>query len=171
MWVAEVTTGLVFDQRRLFPSVDEALAFDVVLLLVTGVQWYVCGVVIESVWNRGNRDRTPELAAEGSEPDPLTHVASMRTAWLKPVVGGVAAGVALSVYARSRNGFQVGPGMLAFLAILSLLAIVGAGLALWGGHRNRGKQLLIFAAATIAMLFLLAIVWPYPAPELPQPWG
>ena len=95
----------------------------------------------------------------------------MRIAWLIPIAGGVAAAVALATYARSGNGFLVGPGMLAFLSILVLLAVVGAVLAAWGGHRMLGKQLLAFVATTIAMLLLLAIVWPYPPPDGPVPLG
>jgi hypothetical protein len=90
-------------------------------------------------------------------------------AWLVPISGGVVAGLALSAYARSGNGFLVGPGMLAFLAILALVAISGAALAVWGGHRMLGKQLLAFVATTIALLLLLAIVWPYRPPDGPVP--
>ena len=94
----------------------------------------------------------------------------MRIAWLTPLASGVSAGVALSAYARSGNGFLVGPGMLAFLSILVVIALVGAGLVVWGGHRMLGGQLLVFVTSTIAMLLLLAIVWPYPPPDGPVPW-
>ena len=92
-------------------------------------------------------------------------------AWLVPIAGGVVAGLALSAYARSGNGFLVGPGMLAFLIVLGLLAAVGAGLAVWGGHKMLGRQLLTFVATAITLLLLLAIVWPYPPPDGPIPLG
>lgn len=62
LWAAQVTTGLVFDQRRLWPTAEEALAFDGVLVLVTGAQWYLCGVVIQWLWRRRTRDRKAAAA-------------------------------------------------------------------------------------------------------------
>ena len=62
VWAAEVTTGLVFDQRRLWPTAGEALAFDGVLVLVSGAQWYLCGVVIQWLWRRRTRDRKTAAA-------------------------------------------------------------------------------------------------------------
>jgi heme A synthase len=93
----------------------------------------------------------------------------MRPAWLAPIGGGVASGVALSAYARSGNGFQVGPGMLLFLALLALVATVGIILVAWGGRGRLGKQFIVFALTAFAMLLLLAIMWPYPAPDPPVP--
>ena len=93
----------------------------------------------------------------------------MQTTWLVPIGGGVIVGGALSAYARSGNGFLVGPGMLAFLMMLVLVAIVGVTLIVWGGRATLGRQLLWFVATAIAVLFLLAIVWPYPAPDQPVP--
>jgi len=61
-WVAEVTTRPVFDQRRLWPTASEALAFDAVLVLVTGAQWYLCGVVLQWLWRRRTRDRKTAAA-------------------------------------------------------------------------------------------------------------
>ena len=56
LWVAEGITGFVFDQRRLGPTAEEAVAFDAVLLIATGAQWYLCGVVIEWLWKHRKRD-------------------------------------------------------------------------------------------------------------------
>jgi hypothetical protein len=56
VWAAEVTTGLVFDQRRLSPTGAEALAFDGILVLVSGLQGYFCGVVIQWLWRWRTRD-------------------------------------------------------------------------------------------------------------------
>ena len=95
----------------------------------------------------------------------------MRIAWLPPVVVGVVAGATLGAYARTGNGFLVGPGMLACLTLLALVATIGVILVVWGTHRMLGKQLLAFVAATIAMLLLLAIVWPYRPPDGPVPFG
>ena len=92
-------------------------------------------------------------------------------AWLVPIAGGVVAGLALSAYARSGNGFLVGPGMLAFLTILGVVAVVGASLAGWGGHKMLGRQLLAFVATAIILLLLLAIVWPYAPPNGPVPFS
>jgi hypothetical protein len=61
--------------------------------------------------------------------------------------------------------------MFALLTILTLVAIIGAGLAVWGGHRTLGKQLLAFVATAMAMLLLLAIVWPYRPPDGAVPLG
>jgi hypothetical protein len=49
----ERMTGLAFDQRRLWPTLGEALGFDAVLVLVTGAQWYLCGIAIQ--WLRRRR--------------------------------------------------------------------------------------------------------------------
>jgi hypothetical protein len=99
------------------------------------------------------------------------HVICMRMMWLVPTAGGVAVGVALGIYARSGNGFLVGPGMLASLAILALVAVIGAGLVVWREHRALGKQLLLFVATTIVMLLSLAVVWPYRLPAGPVPFS
>ena len=64
---AQVTTGLVFDQRRLGPTPHEAIAFDGVLLVVTGAEWYLCGVVIAWVWRHSTRDPGTRAALSGRE--------------------------------------------------------------------------------------------------------
>lgn len=46
MWAADTTTQLFFDQRRVWPTSGESIAFDVALLLFTAIQWYVCGLVV-----------------------------------------------------------------------------------------------------------------------------
>jgi hypothetical protein len=49
----------------------------------------------------------------------------MKSDWLVPVLSGVVVGLGLSAYARSGNGFLVGPGMLFFLVLLVGVAVVG----------------------------------------------
>jgi hypothetical protein len=38
LWAAEHSTGLVFDQRRIWPTAGEALVFDGALVLFTGIE-------------------------------------------------------------------------------------------------------------------------------------
>jgi hypothetical protein len=47
LWAADVATALVFDQRRLGPTVPEGRFFEWALLASTAIEWYTCGFVIE----------------------------------------------------------------------------------------------------------------------------
>lgn len=58
-WAAQLTTELAFDQRRIVPSAGEALTFDVALVLFSGGQAYMCGVLIKWIWSRRRRGRKP----------------------------------------------------------------------------------------------------------------
>lgn len=93
----------------------------------------------------------------------------MQIDWRAPTLLGVLVGVGLSTYARSGNGFQVGPGMLAFLVLLVAVAIVGASLIATRYNRVLGGKILAFAAIAFVVLILLSVVWPYPASDGPVP--
>jgi hypothetical protein len=94
----------------------------------------------------------------------------MKNGWLVPILGGVIVGLGLSAYARSGNGFLVGPGMLFFLVLLVGVAVVGVWLLSTGPRVVLGRQLLAFVATAIAVLVLLAVTWPYPPLEGPVPF-
>jgi hypothetical protein len=57
MWAAELVTGLLFDQRRIWPTSMEALAFDGVLLFCTAIEWYLYGAVLIWLIARVKKDR------------------------------------------------------------------------------------------------------------------
>jgi hypothetical protein len=94
----------------------------------------------------------------------------MKNAWLVPIWGGVIVGLGLSAYARSGNGFLIGPGMLFFLVLLVGVAVVGVWLLATGPRVVLGRQLLAVVATAIAVLVLLAVTWAYPPPEGPVPF-
>jgi hypothetical protein len=57
LYVTRLTCDFIFDPRRIGPTSSEELLFDGVLVLVTGAQWYLFGVVIQWLWRRRTRDR------------------------------------------------------------------------------------------------------------------
>ena len=80
-----------------------------------------------------------------------------------PAVTGVLMGIALHQYARSGNGYIVGPGILAaFVSFLALL-LLGAVLVVLRKRRQLGVQLIVFVVTSVGMLWLLSVVWPPPS--------
>lgn len=49
LWLAENGTRLLFDQRRITPSLAESHAFDAFTMLGSGLQWAVAAFLIEAI--------------------------------------------------------------------------------------------------------------------------
>jgi len=68
-----------------------------------------------------------------------------------PAVTGVLMGIALHQYARSGNGYIVGPGILAaFVSFLALL-LLGAVLVVLRKRRQLGVQLIVFVVTSMSV--------------------
>jgi hypothetical protein len=61
-WLAEVGVALIFGGRRIAPSPEESLTFEVFLVLGFALQCLVLGVVLRSIL-RGPRDRESGTAS------------------------------------------------------------------------------------------------------------
>jgi hypothetical protein len=86
-------------------------------------------------------------------------------------------GIAWHQYARSGNGYIVGPGLLAAFVVFLALLLFGAVFVVLGKKRQLGVQLIVFVAVSVGTLWLLAVVWPPPSSPPPVPlsringWG
>jgi len=55
LWLAENGTELLFDQRRIAPSLSESRTFDVLTMLGSGLQWAVAAFLIGTIRARMRR--------------------------------------------------------------------------------------------------------------------
>jgi hypothetical protein len=88
---------------------------------------------------------------------------------LGPGSMGVVAGLALSAYGHTGNGFETGPVIVLGLAGSVAGAIVAAGLLVVGKRNAFSRGLASFSVAMLFALMLLPLVWPYPNPSNPVP--
>ena len=88
---------------------------------------------------------------------------------LGPGLMGVVAGLALSAYGHTGNGFETGPVIVLGLAASVAGAIVAAGLLVVGKRNAFIRGLASFSVAMLFALMLLPLVWPYPNPSNPVP--
>lgn len=54
-WLAEKTTALIFDQRRIAPSSAETIAFELLLIVGFGIECLLLGLLIRWFLRRPNR--------------------------------------------------------------------------------------------------------------------
>jgi hypothetical protein len=78
-------------------------------------------------------------------------------------------GIAWHQYARSGNGYIVGPGMLAAFVFILVLLLLGTVFVVLRKRRPLGVQLIVFVVTSVAMLWLLSVVWPPPSSPAPVP--
>jgi hypothetical protein len=82
---------------------------------------------------------------------------------------GVVAGLALSAYGHTSNGFVTGPGIVLGLAASTAGTIGAASLLVVGKRSASIWGLASFSVAMLCALILLPLVWPYPSPSKPIP--
>jgi uncharacterized membrane protein YhhN len=84
---------------------------------------------------------------------------------LGPGSMGVVAGLALSAYGHTGNGFETGTMIVLGLAAALTGAVVAAGLLVVGQRNAFIWGLASFSLAMLLTLILLPLVWPYPKPS------
>jgi hypothetical protein len=57
VWLAEQGVRLAFDQRRVFPTPPEAIAFDVLLVLGFAMQCFLLGIILRAIFTSRPRTR------------------------------------------------------------------------------------------------------------------
>ena len=71
-------------------------------------------------------------------------------------------GIALHQYARSDNGYIVGPGLVAAFVCFLALLLSGGLLVVRGKQRQLGVKLMVFVAISVGTFWFLSVVWPPP---------
>jgi hypothetical protein len=93
-----------------------------------------------------------------------------RIAVLVSSAAGLLFGGFMHIYAHSGNGWEVGPGILVFTALVALIggaSFIGAVVS--RRRRRVASALLLFSLVAYLTFLLLATVRPYPEPPGPVP--
>jgi hypothetical protein len=51
-WIAEKVTQIIFDQRRYEPSLNEAVGFEIVVVIAFAVQCFLLGLLLQAVFHK-----------------------------------------------------------------------------------------------------------------------